>query len=353
VDLYASAGSFNVSGMLAFDALFQFNPFHVVADVAAKLALCAGSSTIASIKLSLTLEGPTPWKAKGTARLKLCWFLTVKVRFNKTFGEERDTRLDDVAVLPLLQAALQDRQNWRSRLPGQSHLLVTVRQVESGTPAIIAHPVGVLEVSQKVAPLNVRIDRFGQQNPSDGREFHIANVQAEGTSIGTAAVKEFFAPAQFFETSDVDKLAGKSFVKYDSGVGLSGAAELQSNRYAMREVEYELSYIDSQRDQLPPPGPAKPDATAFNTWALNGAIARSPLSFARTGKSALAPTAIRVAQEGYGVVQMSDLTLVQPGSTAPSEAEAGVLMARLIQQQPALAGQIQVVPMFETAGVAP
>jgi hypothetical protein len=124
-------------------------------------------------------------------------------------------------------------------------------------------------------------------------------------------------------------------------------AELASDRYAMREVEYELSYLDSQRDLLPAPAPVKPDVLAFHAWAVNGAIARSPLSFARTGKSALAPAAVQVTQEGYGVVQTGDLTLVNPGSVAASEAEAGALMASLIAQRPALAGRIQVVPIFE------
>jgi hypothetical protein len=124
-------------------------------------------------------------------------------------------------------------------------------------------------------------------------------------------------------------------------------AELASDRCAMREVEYELSYLDSQRDLLPAPAPVKPDVLAFHAWAVNGAIARSPLSFARTGKSALAPAAVQVTQEGYGVVQTGDLTLVNPGSVEASEAEAGALMASLIAQRPALAGRIQVVPIFE------
>src|SRR6185369_16323341 len=101
LELYAAAWKFNVYGFLSFDVLFQFNPFYFVAEITAMLALRVGSSSIASIKLTLTLEGPTPWKARGEARLKLCWFLTVKIRFSTTFGEARNTTLPDVAVLPL------------------------------------------------------------------------------------------------------------------------------------------------------------------------------------------------------------------------------------------------------------
>ena len=106
LELYAAAWKFNVYGFLSFDVLFQFNPFYFIAEITAMLALRVGSSSFASIKLTLTLEGPTPWKAQGTAKFKICWFFTLKVRFNKTFGETRNTTLPDVAVLPLLAAAL-------------------------------------------------------------------------------------------------------------------------------------------------------------------------------------------------------------------------------------------------------
>ncbi len=107
LELYAAAWKFNVYGFLTFDVLFQFNPFYFIAEITAMLALRVGSSSFASIKLTLTLEGPTPWKAQGTAKFKICWFFTLKVRFNKTFGEARNTTLPDVAVLPLLASRAQ------------------------------------------------------------------------------------------------------------------------------------------------------------------------------------------------------------------------------------------------------
>ena len=159
LELYAAAWKFNVYGFLTFDVLFQFNPFYFIAEITAMLALRVGSSSFASIKLTLTLEGPTPWKAQGTAKFKICWFFTLKVRFNKTFGEARNTTLPDVAVLPLLAAALKADDNWESELPAQRHRLESIRE----TPGeLLVHPVGTLKVSQKVVPLNVRIDRHWQ-----------------------------------------------------------------------------------------------------------------------------------------------------------------------------------------------
>ena len=47
----------------------------------------------------------------------------------------------------------------------------------------------------------------------------------------------------------------------------------------------------------------------FNGWSLQGAIARSELSFARKRKSALAPEEIGVAQEPFVIVHAASLTM--------------------------------------------
>jgi hypothetical protein len=185
VELYAAAWKFNAYGFLSFDVLFQFSPFGFVADVTAQLALRVGTSSIASIKLTLRLEGPTPWTARGEARLKLCWFLTVKVHFSKTFGERRVTTVPDVAVVPLLVAALGAADNWvEERAAGQPRVESLRERVRDTT--VMVHPVGTLTVGQKVVPLNVAIDRVGSQRPADGREFRIVGgAGGDGGAAGS------------------------------------------------------------------------------------------------------------------------------------------------------------------------
>ena len=306
LELYAAAWKFNVYGFLTFDVLFQFNPFYFIAEITAMLALRVGSSSFASIKLSLTLEGPTPWKAQGTAKFKICWFFTLKVRFNKTFGETRNTTLPDVPVLPLVAAALRAGDNWESELPPERHRLESIREETPGE--LLVHPVGTLKVSQKVAPLNVRIDRVGSQRPSDAREFRITPVQPPEIP---EAVQESFAPAQFFDMSDEQKLSSASFKQFDSGVRLGDATRVHTGYAAAREVKYELKYIDSQREEaiVKDPRPFEVDPLSFNTWTLQGAIATSPLSFARNRKSSLAPEAVAVTQEPFAIVNAGDLQL--------------------------------------------
>jgi hypothetical protein len=123
-------------------------------------------------------------------------------------------------------------------------------------------------------------------------------------------------------------------------------------------VAYELFYIDDKRDLHPRGDLLQPDLLAFQSRALQGAIASSPLSQARNGKSALAPAAVQVVQEAYAVVNASDLRLADADAQATSihsggsrngytEAGAQRLMEGLIHSNPALEGEILVVPVFE------
>jgi len=351
LELYAAAWKFNAYGFLSFDVLFQFNPFYFIADVTAMLALRVGSSSIASIKLTLTLEGPTPWKAKGDARLKLCWFLTVKIRFSKTFGEARNTTLPDLVVLPLVVAALTARDNWTEEKPAERHRLESLRALPAGASAPVrVHPVGTVGISQKVVPLTVAIDRIGAQRPADARTFAIDAVQVNGDRQETPVpAEESFAPAQYFDLSDAEKLASPSFKTFPSGVRVGDAERLRTGYAAAREVRYELKYIDAQREsaQPRPGGLFDVDVASFSAWTLHGATAKSDLSFARRRKSTLAPAEVNVVEEAFAIVHADDLRLFDAGSIVSTERAALKRQAALIAANPALRGSLQVVPLFE------
>jgi hypothetical protein len=355
LELYAAAWKFNAYGFLSFDVLFQFNPFYFIADVTAMLALRVGSSSIASIKVTLKLEGPTPWKAQGDARLKLCWFLTVKIHFSKTFGETRNTTLPDLSVLPLVVAALRARDNWTEERAPEQHRLESVRALPAGAAEPVrVHPVGTLAIAQKVVPLGIEIDRMGAQRPADARTFAIDSVVLGSDSQDTPEpAQESFAPAQYFDLTDEEKLASPSFKSFASGIRVGNATRMRTGYAAAREVKYELKYIDSARDQRlgapPQPGLFDVDVGAFNTWTLGGAIANSELSFARRRKSTLAPAEVNMVQEPFAVVHAESLALYDAASVMGTERAALKRRDALIASDPALQNALQVVPLFEMA----
>jgi hypothetical protein len=348
IELSAKAGPFGVYGFLGFDVLFQFDPFYFVADVRAMLALRSGSASIASISLALVLEGPTPWKAVGTAKLKLFWFLTVKVRFSKTFGQERDSTLDDIEVTPLVLAALRDARNWDALLPARSHLLVSLRQREGEEAAttLVVHPAGTLSVRQSVVPLDVDIDRVGHRRPSDGRRFVIDNARLGSAELRTDDTTDLFAPAQFFDRDDAEKLSSAAFTKLASGATFESASEISLDRAVNRTVRYELDYVDSQRDVRPRPVLVPPYLAGFATWVAAGSSARSLISSTVTSPAANAPGAVEFADEGFVVVGVDDLRPVD-GAAVTSQAAAQVQLASILAARPGLDGQLQIVPEYE------
>jgi len=345
-ELYAG-GYFAVSGFLSFDVLFQFNPFYFIASIQAKVALLAGGSEIASVSLDFTLEGPTPWHVKGKARLKICWFLTISVPFDVTFGEERDTRLDDIAVIPLLKAELSRAESWEAQLLSGQHALVSTKKVEVFEGDVVALPFGTLTVQQKLVPLGMPIQQVGSQKPADGKQFVISRVLAGEEALEQSDVQDQFAPAQYFEMSDADKLSSKkAFEAYPSGVKLDDSSLLTMEYGVARVVEYELSYLDEQRDHLPKPGRVPPNERSFQAWALRGAVAASPLSQASKGTSALAPGKVQVQRELFVVVKAGDLTPVVD-ALPTTQAQANQHLQQLLLSQPHLQDDLLVIPHFE------
>jgi hypothetical protein len=345
VELYAG-GYFAVYGFLSFDVLFQFNPFHFIASIQAKVALLAGGSEIASVSLDFTLEGPTPWHVKGKASLKICWFLTISVPFDATFGEERDTRLDDIAVIPLLHDELSKPGNWEAQLLSGHAALVSTGKVDVAEGEVVASPFGVLTIQQKVVPLGMPIQQVGSRRPADGSQFAISSVLVEGEALEQSDVEDQFAPAQFFEMSDSDKLSSKkAFEPYPSGVKLDDSQLLSMAYGVTRVVDYELSYIDEQREHLPKPGPMHPDVQSFQTWAVGGAVAASPLSQAHKAPSALTPGKVQLQRELYAVVNASDLTPVADIPPA-TQAQAQLHLQQILHTNPAQP-DLLVIPLFE------
>jgi hypothetical protein len=257
-----------------------------------------------------------------------------------------------VAVLPLLTAALTARDNWAEARPADTHRLESLRALPSGaSEPVRVHPVGTLAISQKVVPLHIAIDRVGVQRPSDARTFTVDAVALNGVAQGPPVdAEESFAPAQYFDLSDEEKLASASFTQLASGLRVGDATRMRTGYAAAREVQYELKLIDSQRDQRlakPKRGLFDVDAVVFNGWSLQGAIARSELSFARKRKSALAPEEIGVAQEPFVIVHAASLTMFDAESILGTERAARQRRDALVAANPALRDTLQIVPVFE------
>jgi hypothetical protein len=353
IELMAKAWKFSIHGFLAMDALFQFSPFYFIVGISGGVAVKAGSSVLFSIGLKLSLSGPTPWNAKGKASFKIL-FVKIKVRFNKTWGEDRDTTLPDTAVMPLLTQALNDSGNWEARLPARNQLLVSLREMKNlNQNDIVAHPAGVLTVKQKIVPLDMTIDRFGQQRPSDAKRFTIKKVYSDTFEFKKTTAQEQFAPAQFEDMSDAQKLSRKSFENMPAGVTASAQDNsLQSSRVVPRKVGYETIILDTRFPVLRLVVKLAERMQTFFALLRGSGIAKSDLSHVKNADAVLGPGKISAPQEGYSVVGVADLFPFDGNSVFESQAGAHNHMRELIKSNPALNSEIQVVPNYEVQQAA-
>lgn len=354
VELYASAGGFNIYGFLGYDVLFQFDPFRFLANISGGVALRRGSSTIAGINVSATLSGPTPWDARGKASISF-FFFSISVGFHVTWGDPPPAispATED--LLALLQREFNDTRNWRAELPSNNHLHVSLRKIEppAGQELLVIHPAGVLTFSQRSLPLeDYLIQKFGNKKPQAQNKFKLSNANSGGPDIPAdyQGVREQFAPGNFTELSDSEKLSRRSFEKLPSGFKLTATNDLLVATPVTRSVVYELSYL--RRKTLVFKDLVTLVVRAYDRLVKGSSVRQSTLAHQQNRLSLNAPKQVTLPEEGFAIASTADLkSHLQNGAGAvvfATQAEAYQRQSELIALNPSLAGSLQVVSNFE------
>jgi hypothetical protein len=348
IELRAGASVFNVYGFLSLDALLTVDPIHFIVQIGAMLAVRSGTSTLFSVRLDLTLEGPAPWRAKGKASFEIGFIFTVtiSVKFDVTFGSVVGAVLAPIRVLDLLIDALNQRGNWSAVSRGVSPLVAT-RDLGTRSSEII-HPMGALAVSQKIVPLRLPINRVGARRIEGGNQFSITAMSVTGTTtsgIDVVPVEEQFAPAQFLEMSDAEKLSRRSFEPFEAGVEARSSAAPRADFVRNVVVEHEVIYLGKTRRPLL----HRIGRFIFDVLLRGSAVAVSPL-----GKERLIPTGLGTASVGmntgsFVVANTDDLQVHDATMVFRSETAAVQAMKAAVAGRPELAGKLQVVSEFELA----
>jgi hypothetical protein len=350
VEVLYGVSFFNVFGFVELDVLIQFNPFMFIAEITAMFGVRSGSDILFGIRVTGTLRGPTPWNVRGEASFEIGFIIKTRIsaNFEVTAGEARNTLLPTIDVLAEIRKAVDNVGNWRAVLPNGANQHVSLRELPQVGAALVLHPFGALEINQKIAPLNIALQRFGSTRPGSGSVFKIASAQINKAIVVTAATTEQFAPAQFFEMSDAEKLSRPAFARYDSGLLIGADNAPQTDFCRARDAQYEVIY-------LPEHQPAgiffKLTATLFNAFGRGNAAAQSSLSQQSRAPSAVAAEHVSVSEEHYAVVSTHDMTLHAEPLVFTSATAADQAVAQLIAGRPELTGSIQVVPSAQVRRV--
>lgn len=278
--LYAAAYGFNVQGEAGFDVLIRLLPFHFLAEFFAGMQLRKGSRNLFKVKVEGALEGPVPLALRAKCTFEIFWW-DVSIRVNVTLAGGAAPPLPaGVDALVQLREALNDARSWSAELPvGQTRVVALRDAAVEGE--LRAHPLGTLAVRQSVVPLNLSrdIEKFGESPVSGSRRFAVTGVTIGGAQETSNPVDDDFAPAQFFEMSDDDRLGSPSFEPMQAGLRI-GSSEftLGFGERAESPLEYETRIVDrSAAAPAAPPGSYRLSAASLAIHALYGAAGRSAL----------------------------------------------------------------------------
>jgi hypothetical protein len=348
-EAYMGAGSFNVYGWLGFDALFIFKPFSFIVDFTAGLALRSGTSTLMGISLNGELSGPTPWHVKGEAHISLLFF-DIGVNVDFTWGESHTLDTPPIDAWPPLHDAIADARNWSGALAAGVPAVATLAKPTGDDAPVLVEPSGALTLRERVLPLDQLLTKFGESVPGPQNTFTLDRVRLGGEPVDFTIVRDKFAPAQFEQMSDQDKLSRPSFEDRDAGFSVGGGAVGFGKEYGL-DVVFNDIYID---DDGPRPAGVKYPlrAAAQLAWAeINGA-ARSPLRRTAMGKYAPAADAVPLVSlgaESFVVATTSDLRRRDDITKPVTKGEAFLALAAHLAKSPQDRDELQVVPLHEVA----
>src|SRR5260370_32645754 len=298
-----SVSAFSIDGHLGFDAIFQRHPFHFDADISGSVSVSIDGEDLLSVSLDGSLSGIGPWHIAGSFKVHIVFF-DVHKSFSHTWGDDLiEEAISGIDVGALLTAELTDPRNWSAQLFDGIPALISVRKIDAaGT--ILAHPLAQLEVHERIVPLGLDITRFGAAPLAGTNHFAITDLRIGGSGVSNDKIQDDFAPAEFFDMSDDDKLAQPSFERHDAGLRLSqGLVKIGSS--LNKTIEYETFFIDQAGGSI-----RTDEGTPTRQWSLadlqivlgTGAAGRATMTRAGNRRYAAPGNPINVAEPAFVIV---------------------------------------------------
>jgi hypothetical protein len=314
-ELFANADGFTIVGQIGYDVLIQFDPFAFLAGFYASMQIKRGSHNLLKVEVRGELAGPRPLHIKGKVKFEIFWFdITISIDRTLISGDPPPA-LEPVRVMEKLKAALQESRNWTGQLAEGDRRAVTLR--ENPNPDQVAlHPLGRISVKQTIVPLGLDIAKFGSARPADARLFRITQLTIGGHAAGISSENDFFAPAQFLELTDDEKLAAPSFEAMAAGVTTvvqtfiftTSADDITEDE----AIQFETIILDKQNNDSRQSQPFPISAQTLDRQIVLGAAARSDLRRSGAAKYRGVEGKNATTKKGWTIVSAID------GSSQPA-----------------------------------
>ncbi len=338
VSLWARSSGFTIEGGLSFDALLELSPFGFKISMGMYCSVSAGSFELLGVYVSGTLAGPRPWRVLGKATFK-AFGASKDIRINTKIGSARPEAKPSIDVAELVREALLEDGAWLEVLPDGTAGAVTITDDSGGA----VHPAGGLEVRQRIAPLELTLERYGSADVVGSKKITmiaptIDDVPAEA---GDDVVDDWFATGQYLELSDAEQLGAPSFERMSCGLRFSTNA-VDAPEARGIALGYEQILLDPKLEvgrKLTAPHRVTTEALAGMRSASSVVRQRGRASL--TVSSRTKPLAFGLSEPGWAVAPTA-----AAGLDLTRTAAAGGSWARGRQAARGTAG-VAVVPRYE------
>jgi hypothetical protein len=108
---------------------------------------------------------------------------------------------------------------------------------------------------------------------TDFRKYDLV-AAADGLSLSSDHLEDFFAPGMFLELDDAEKLSRKSYERMKAGRVFGDAESLASGPAQVTAFSYDEEIYDPLAPVTPPPPPPTPEGH-FSLWLRGNSVARS------------------------------------------------------------------------------
>ncbi len=313
-DLYVAS----ISGYFAFDALIVFAPkFLFMIDLGIGLTVRALGVTLCGINIQLHVEGPSPWRAEGSAEIEIL-FWTVAIDVGPfTWGEDDNPPPPPADPRQLVFAALHRNPGaWQALTPPNADQVTTLLPAPPSQTDVTVHPLGLFDVRQHAVPLETVVVRVGPNPvPPDRRRVHLGVPLANNVKAGAISeVRDQFAPGSFLDLTDDQQLSRPGFEDMPAGARVRPPGE-QAEPAAAREVElrYETFVCDDDSLFRVRLREGIDTFAAFSAAATLGAGAAARSELRSAARYATEPDPIVLADPGESVVRVRS-TLAAAGA---------------------------------------
>ena len=220
-------------GYVSLDALFQFQPFHYEVEIHGGLRVGVLGQTFGGVDVSGRISGPGPNVIDASISIDL-WLTEFSWSDTFTIGSGGGQSTVTVDLVPELAKQLV-AANLRAR--GGADPLIALTPAPATDVALVS-PLGTIVFSQRIAPLDLPLERFGGIRLNQPTTAAIAPT-SPGITKG-AVEPDYFAPGTYLELTVAEALNQPPFDRLDAGFELTFAAAAALP--AKLEVEYQNYY---------------------------------------------------------------------------------------------------------------